>query len=117
MKRYDDIQIQAESCKLNLDDILNALRRFDDEDFNGNNGEEYLWDIASSFYCNQDYVIDKLEKKYKNSDMKKFKNVERICHNYFDEFMGVDGYYTAYKVNVTFVNDSAVITCAWTCGY
>lgn len=39
------------------------------------------------------------------------------CYLYFDEFMGVDGYYTAYKVNVTFVNDSAVVTCAWTCGY
>lgn len=34
--------LQTEKCDYNLESILGALPNFDDEDFNGNNGEEYL---------------------------------------------------------------------------
>lgn len=93
----------------NLNDkqeVLNVLSTFDDEDFNGNNGEEYLWEMAQGFESNQDYVLDTLEK----SDL----TGENLIYKYFDMWLGNDGYYSDYDVIVdSFKDNKAVISVAY----
>lgn len=110
------LNLQIEKCKQDLDEILSALSCFQDEDFNGNNGEEYLWECAEGFECNQDYVLDLLEKEYKNKDIQDVFNVESLCQDYFEHFMGEDCYYNEFTLNVDVEDDNVIIACAWTCG-
>lgn len=85
------------------EEVLATLSFFDDEDFNGNNGDEYLWDFAQGFESNQDYVLDTLEK----SDL----IGEELVHAYFEMWFDNDGYYRDYDVIVAgFNNDRAVIS-------
>lgn len=88
------------------EEVLATLSFFDDEDFNGNNGDEYLWEMAQGFESNQDYVLDTLKK----SDL----TGEQLVYEYFDMWMGVDGYYEDYEVIVdTFSDNKAVISIAY----
>ena len=93
----------------NLNDkqeVLATLSVFDDEDFNGNNGKEYLWEVAQEYESNQDYVLDILEK----SDL----TGENLVYKYFDMWLGNDGYYSDYDVIVeSFKDNRAVISVAY----
>ena len=87
-------------------EVLNALSCFTDEDFNGNNGKEYLWEVAQEYESNQDYVLDMLEK----SDL----TGENLIYKYFDMWLGNDGYYSDYDVIVeSFKDNRAVISVAY----
>ena len=78
----------------NREDLLNALRCLSeiDCDFNGENGEEYNWDITNEkgFDSNVDYVIDCV--KDIDDDLE--------CINKFlSEWLDDDGYYYDYEMN------------------
>ena len=85
----------------NKQEVLNVLSTFDDEDFNGNNGEEYLWEMAQGYESNQDYVLDTLEK----SDL----TGEELIHAYFSMWFDNDGYYGDYDVIVAGFNDDRAV--------
>lgn len=87
-------------------EVLATLSIFDDEDFNGNNGDEYLWEVAKGFESNQDYVLDTLDK----SDL----TGEQLVYMYFDMWLGNDGYYGDYDVIVdSFSDNKAVVSVAY----
>lgn len=88
---------------LNNELILSALSEFSDEDFNGNNGEEYTWEKAleQGFKSSQDYVIDVL----RNSGLTQ----EELIRAYFNEWLGHDYYYTDYRVEITPVGTNKAV--------
>lgn len=79
----------------NRDYVLSALEGFFDEDFCGNNGEEFTRDIAleQGFKSTQDYVLDVL----KNSGL----CGEELITAYFEQWIGKDGYYLGYSYELT----------------
>ena len=74
------------------DKVLDTLRTLGtDEDFSGNNGEEYVWEIAleNGFDSNQDYVIDELKSSnVVGSDLVK---------EFFRRWLDSDGYYREWE--------------------
>lgn len=89
----------------NKENILFQLQNlYTDEDFNGNNGEEYTWEqaIAEGFQSNQDYVINKL----KNSD----KTGIDLIESFFSEWLDSDYYYTKWELNHIEHNDTVFIS-------
>jgi len=77
------------------DDILNALRAIadNDMDFNGENGEDYLWAEAkqNGFISNVDYVMN---------EMRDFNNEEEMIEKFIEMWMGKDDYYQNFSVRV-----------------
>ena len=89
----------------NKNEILKALCDISDEDFNGNNGNDYLWDISKNqgFKTNQEFVINLI--KQKNYD-----SYQDLINAYFNEWFIRDYYYRAYNVNITEIGIKAVVT-------
>ena len=90
----------------NKEDILNSLQAFTDEDWSGNNGEDYTWDeaIENEFDSSQAYVLDLLKK----SDL----TGNELIETYIDYWLGrcdeastkiIDCY--GYTVVVVYVED------------
>lgn len=77
----------------NRESLLNTLRNLSDFDcdFNGENGEGYLWDSAEGFESNMEYLINKV---------KDIKGDENCVNAFFEEWMGNDSYYGEWNVSV-----------------
>lgn len=106
--------LQIEKCDPTLDGVLGALSNFEDEDFNGNNGKEYLWENAKGFKSNKEYVIDLLYRHYKNSDIKDINILHSLCTQYFYYLFSDYNYYIDYKFKVDNEQDNeVVITCCF----
>lgn len=75
--------------------VLGDLRDFAniDNDFNGVNGKDFLWDKArdAGFETNVDYVI---------SEVGKIDDLEEAVKMFFDLWMQNDYYYESYSVGV-----------------
>lgn len=82
--------------------LVEGLQYFTDLDFNGSNGEDYLWDVAKENGCssNQEYVV-------KNLDLEK--QTEDIISDYFKRWLGADFYYSAYAVDTHVVDEKTLI--------
>ena len=80
----------AEELKAN---VLEALSTFgiEDNDFNGENGAEYLWEVAEGFESNREYLLDTIAK---------IDDISKMIYTYFDEWLGYDGYYDSYEYNI-----------------
>ncbi|MBO7732196.1 MAG: hypothetical protein J6S67_06580 [Methanobrevibacter sp.] len=77
----------------NREEVLNTLGEFyTDEDFCGNNGEDFTWEeaIDNGFESTQEYIIDQLEK---NENLKG----EELILQFFREWLDNDGYYSDWK--------------------
>lgn len=81
-------------------EILDNIARELDFDFNGENGEDYLWDAAKreGYTNNADYLYDLILKKIKDKAYDKYGNNNtekfyRLIEEYIDYWMGADGYY------------------------
>lgn len=88
----------------NKDEILETLSFVEtDEDFNGNNGEEFTWEEAleNGFESSQEYVIDKLRK----SDL----TGEELVREFFEEWLGNDGYYDDYDIETEMINNKKCV--------
>ena len=62
-----------------------------DEDFNGNNGPEYLWEDAEGFETNADYCWSIAEKE---------KTPRLMIEKFISLWMGKDSYYADYSVEI-----------------
>ena len=92
-------------------EILSTLRSmYTDEDFNGNNGEEYTWESAidEGFSSSQDYLVSELSK----ADFNGIRLVEEFIHEWLD----TDGYYGDVSIVSKELNGGAVISYAVTEG-
>lgn len=87
----------------NRDYILSALESFFDEDFCGNNGEEFTREVAleQGFKSTQDYVLDVL----KNSGL----CGEELITAYFEQWIGKDGYYLGYSYELTQITQKTYV--------
>ena len=93
------------------EEVLNILSDvYTDEDFCGNNGEDFTWEEAleEGFESTQDYVIDKLRK----SDL----NGIDLVQKFLSEWLDNDGYYTNWEVDYAEDGDKYVVACAITTG-
>lgn len=110
MKR---IQLQIENAEYSLEGILEALAEFDlNEDFNGNNGEEYLWECAKGYESNKAYTLDLLRNRYKDN-WRNFDAMIEMCDDYFSH---VFDYKDEYNFDVDRGNGYATITLAYKFG-
>ena len=78
----------------NRESLLNALISLSDFDcdFNGENGLDYLWEEASGFESNMDYLIDKI---------RGIKDDEDCVNSFFEEWRDNDrNYYEEWNVSV-----------------
>mgnify|MGYP000723060584 FL=1 len=78
----------------NRESLLNALRSLSDFDcdFNGENGDDYLWEEANGFESNMDYLINKV---------REIKDDEDCVNSFFEEWMDNDrNYYEEWNVSV-----------------
>lgn len=93
-------QGQTMDVVLHRKHLLSALSSFvyNDNDFNGENGEEYLWEEAKALECksNREYLLKVLQ------DEKEFPDDETVIATYFRRWLGGDGYYSEYTVEVDY---------------
>ena len=77
----------------NRESLLDALRSLSDfdRDFNGENGDDYLWEEANGFESNMDYLINKV---------REIKDDEDCVISFFEEWMDNDSYYEKWNVSV-----------------
>ena len=77
----------------NRESLLDALRNLSDfdRDFNGANGDDYLWEEANGFESNMDYLINKV---------REIKDDEDCINSFFEEWMDNDSYYEKWNVSV-----------------
>lgn len=79
------------------EDLLIALKTLGemDNDFNGANGMEYLWDNVDSekYESNMEYLLDVL--KNKESD-------KELIEEYIADWIGKDSYYKQYILDVIY---------------
>ena len=88
----------------NKEEVLNVLSNvYTDEDFNGNNGEEFTREEAleGGFESTQEYVIDNLRK----SDLKG----EEIIVEFFKEWLADDDYYDNWDFKGRFVGNNSYV--------
>ena len=88
---------EVESCLLSLADC--------DNDFNGENGPEYLWEEAEGFESNAEYCM---------SVAKKEENIRNMIEKFISMWMGRDYYYEEYDLGVLVQNHMVFISLAYT---
>lgn len=80
------------------DAFYNALRELAtiDDDFNGKNGDEYLWDEAkeSGYQSNLDFLINEIIKKETN------KTDEELVQLFIGQWIDSDDYYKSRSFHV-----------------
>lgn len=76
-----------------------------DNDFNGENGLEYLWEEAEGFESNMDYCLSIAEQEPTPREM-----VEK----FISLWMGRDYYYEDYDIGVLVRDDKLFISLAYT---
>jgi len=86
------------------ENLLLELADIGDDDFIGNNGEDYTWDDAldAGFDSTQEYVLSLLEK----SDLRG----EALVSKYLSYWLENDSYYTGYEHEFTYVGDVCVLS-------
>ncbi len=92
--------------KEDVEFLLWALSQKDD-DFNGNNGELYLWDTAkeAGFKTNYEYVLSVAEKEEDTVSM-----IEKFLEEWFES----DNYYLSYRLSVERIDGKLFIALAYT---
>lgn len=75
-----------------------------DWDFNGENGEEYLWIEAEGFDNNAEYTLSIAELEDTPSDM---------IRTFVEMWMSHDDYYLDYKIGIVIQDDSLFFTLAY----
>ena len=94
--------------KANLVSIFNQLASHD-EDFNGNNGEEYLWDNTkeNGYECNADYLIHEVLKDIKEDEEITCQQVQKLINKFLFEWTYHDDYYGG--VDFDFIDKNGVL--------
>lgn len=82
---HEIIKIKNINDKTEILETLSSL--YTDEDFTGNNGEEFTWEeaIRSGFNSSQEYVIHELKESTLTG--------EKLILKFFSEWLDNDGYY------------------------
>lgn len=115
MSRYCDLHLYTQKVEAgNRQSLLDALIGISgfDLDFNGENGDDYTWDIAleNGFESNLEYLIN---------EVKDIEDDKECVDTFIEEWIDKDSYYDQYEVN--YLTDEkgriTVISFATMCGY
>lgn len=114
MKLIRNMEFNSQIINNTMEDVIeylnNIVNEYDD-DFNGNNGEDYLLQVAKDegFKTNIDYSINKVMKQYEiDNDMVK------AIEDFFDIWFNSDySYYIKYDYNVYEYGDKLFISFAF----
>lgn len=100
------ISVVINNNKNEVENFLWGLSQRDD-DFNGNNGSEYLWETAqeAGFKTNYDYVLSVASKK---------EGSVSIIETFVEEWMESDNYYLSYRLEIEETEGKLFIALAYT---
>lgn len=89
-----DTEFNGVFKKSNLAEIFGQLSEHD-EDFNGNNGDEYLWDVAreQGYESNADYLIADVLKDVEDDQDLDYGSVRQLIDTFLYRWTGQDDYY------------------------
>lgn len=106
LKHFYDVM---NNTKESVGDTLMYLAN-EDLDFNGENGEDYLWEEAKlgGFASNAEYAL---------SIAKKEETPEKMIEKFIWLWMGRDSYYQDYDLGIIIKDDNVFISLAYTTGY
>ena len=96
---YTTMAMEQSDKNKNLtnDQYINMLMSFCeyDEDMNGGNGDEYLWDetIADGFNTNSEYLANLSVNKFKNEEASPIEKLEHMAKFFLDEWLKRDHNY------------------------
>ena len=100
LEHYYDVmpntKVGVLECMANLQNI--------DEDFNGNNGLEYLWEDAEGFPSNAEYCWSIAQKEPTPS---------AIIEKFISMWMGRDYYYQDYDIGIVIEDDKLFLSLAY----
>ena len=114
MSRKEDLTHTTLLVDGTREDIYDALRTFAsvDNDFNGENGEEYLIDPAKKkgFDSNLEYYISELDQ---------YKDDEQAVRFFIDKWLSSDYFYKSYSIDIIKGSDGKikVLSLAFTSDY
>lgn len=104
MEHINDIIANTkESAKLFLSTAIQC-----DNDFNGENGEEYLWEDAIGFNSNAEFCWAEAEKKSTPREM---------IETFVALWMGADSYYEEYSVEILQHEEILFVSLAFVTAY
>lgn len=94
--------------KSNISDIFYQLA-VNDEDFNGNNGDEYRWEETemNGFENNCDYLVHTLLKDIADDEILGYDEVRELLYKFFDGWTYNDDYYDG--IDFTFEDENNVL--------
>lgn len=92
-------------CDNTRESVLECLSELSvrDNDFNGINGDEYLWEEAKGYESNMDYCLAQIDGCTPHS------MVEKFIFTWF----GNDSFYLKYKLSVIECNDKLFVSLAY----
>lgn len=100
-------KINAYATKQEMHDFLSKLT---DEDFNGNNGEDYFIEIETS---TGPKLISRLESCMRNYDVEKsIKEKMNFISSVIEANYSSDSYYKDYDISIDNINDHIVVSIA-----
>ena len=103
-----------DNTKENVIEYFNNIVNEYDDDFNGNNGEDYLWDIAKDdgFKTNIDYCINKVMKQYEIDN-----DIVKAIEDFFKLWFESDSFFDEYDYCVYEYKDKLFISFAFANSY
>lgn len=108
-----DMGFNAQIINKTKEDVVNYLKNIADEyddDFNGDNGEDYLWDEAKwkGYSNNADYCINEVMEQFEKDN-----DLVKSIKNFFKLWLCSDDYYDSYKISVIENYDNLYIAFAF----
>lgn len=96
-----------------LGNIFSQLSTYDN-DFNGNNGEDYLWEEAEEkgFETNADYLINEVLKNYDYNTIIGKGQISKLISMFLNRWLGSDCYYDGYDYEFDIVNNVLFVAVA-----
>lgn len=98
-----DFTPDKEDSEIQLLEALDELARNWDNDFSGENGEDYLWEDSKEegYENNADYVFNYIKESIEDGYYNKYKlnsvRYATIVEDYLDMWLGGDNYYGEYN--------------------
>lgn len=102
----DKLHLDYEVVTNTKEDVAGMLMCLADNDldFNGENGDEYLWDEALGFESNAAYCLSIAKKEKTPSDM---------IEKFISLWMGRDYYYQDYRIGIHCENNTLFVSLAY----
>ena len=108
-----DTVINDHIKRINLISIFDQLSTHDD-DFNGGNGDEYLWDSAkeNGFETNSDYLTTEVLKGITEDEKITQDRVCKLIDEFLSKWTGNDSYYMGVDFDFTIRNNVLFVAVA-----